>query len=289
VRIPADAPSSVAPRVEPLPPLLWGIGLALLVLAVTRGPESGWASAGVLSLALTGLALLAAFLTLQRRSADPLLPLELVAGPLGAAVTLTFLGQLLSVSVGFLMPFVLETSGGLHAAQTGRWLTVLPGAALLCAPIAGRLADRLSPRTLTVAGMALTAAGLWMLAGLGQAISYPWLATALSLVGVGLGLFTIPNSSALLSLVPRERLGVASGLQGTARTLGLTGGVALGGAMITAYYHHHTGGALHLGLGQVDGAAFALATRETFRGMAVLAVLGIWLSWRVRSPRRATP
>ena len=61
---------------------------------------------------------------------EPLLPLDLVAGPLGAAVSLTFLGQVLSVSVGFHMPLVLEETGGLSPARSGAWLAVLPLAAL---------------------------------------------------------------------------------------------------------------------------------------------------------------
>src|SRR3954463_9555115 len=97
-----------------------------------------------------------------RGPGEPLLPLDLVLGPLGAAITLTFLSQVLSISVGFHMPLLLEEVGGLSPAPAGAWLSVLPVAALFCAPVAGRLADRAGARTLTVTGMALTAAGMWL-------------------------------------------------------------------------------------------------------------------------------
>src|SRR4029077_16951273 len=103
----------------------------------------------VMGSAAGGAVLLALFLASQRRAADPLLPLDLVAGPLGAAVSLTFLGQLLSVSVGFHMPLVPQATGGFTPASSGAWLAVLPLAALVCAPLAGRLADRVGPRVLT--------------------------------------------------------------------------------------------------------------------------------------------
>jgi MFS family permease len=227
---------------------------------------------------------------LQNGVARPLLPLDLVAGPLGAAVTLTFLSQVLSVAVGFHMPLVLEETGGLSAASSGAWLAVLPLAALICAPVAGRLADQLGARALTVTGMALTAIGLWLLAQLGVMPAGARLATGLGLIGVGQGLFMVPNASALLSLVPPERLGLASGLQGTTRNLGLAAGVALTGAMVTARYHAHAHQVLHVGAqGGVDRMAFVSATRETFTALALLAVFAAWLAWRVRAGGRQAP
>jgi MFS family permease len=195
----------------------------------------------------------------------------------------------LSVSVGFHMPLVLEETGGLSAAQSGAWLAVLPGAALICAPVAGRLADRVGARALTVTGMALTAVGMWLLANLGVMPAGARLASGLLLIGIGQGLFAVPNASALLSLVPPERLGLASGLQGTTRNLGLAAGVAFTGAMVTDRYHAHAGAALHLGAaGGVDRGSFVLATHETFQALAVLALVSTWLAWRARPGGRGT-
>ena len=265
-------------------PLLWALGLAGLSLALTRGPESGWAAPSVWVPALAGAVLLAVFLAMQRSAARPLLPLDLVAGPLGAAVSLTYLSQLLSAGVGFHMPLVLEETGGMSPAQSGAWLAVLPVAALFCAPLAGRLADRVGARLLTTTGMALTAAGMWLLAHLGAIPAGASLAAGLALVGVGQGLFTVPNASALLSLVPPERLGLASGLQGTTRNLGLASGVAFTGALVTARYRVASGTALHLGApGGVDHGAFVLATRETFTVLAVVALLSALLAWAARA------
>jgi EmrB/QacA subfamily drug resistance transporter len=270
-------------------PFVWAGALAALSLALTRGPESGWGDPVVLASAAVGAALLAAFLASQRTAAEPLLPLDLVVGPLGAAVALTFFGQILSVSVGFHMPLVLEETGGLSPAQSGAWLSVLPLAALVCAPIAGRLADRIGARALTTAGMTLTAVGFWFLARLGAMPAGGRLAAGLALVGMGQGLFAVPNASSLLSLVPAERLGLASGLQGTTRNLGIAAGVAFTGAFVTARYHSHAGAALRLDApGGVDHLAFVLATREAFQALAGLALLSALLAWLAR-PGGGTP
>jgi MFS family permease len=238
-----------------------------------------------------GLVLLALFLASQRAAIDPLLPLDLLAGPLGAAVTLTFLGQVMSAGVGFHMPLVLEETGGFSPARSGAWLSVLPLAALLCAPLAGRLADRVGARALTTVGMLLAAVGFWLLSQLGAMPAGLRLVSGLILVGVGLGLFTVPNASALLSLVPPEKLGLASGLQGTSRNLGLAGGIAFTGAMVTARYHTHSGRALRLAAaGGLDHQAFVLATREAFQALAAVALLAAVLAWLARpGGRNATP
>ncbi len=286
-RVPRDAPTSGARVMNGVPPLLWACGLAALVLALTRGAEVGWTSPPVLTLAAVGGLLLLTFLASQRSATDPLLPIDVVAGPLGGAVALTFLGQVLSVSVAFHMPLLLEGLGGFSAARSGAWLALLPGAALFCAPLAGRLADRMGARPLTVAGMLITAAGLALLTRLGEGVAELPLASGLVLVGVGQGLFAVPNSSALLSLVPPERLGLASGLQGTTRNLGITAGVALTGALVTMRYRTLAGVPLSLGGPRgLDREAFGLASQEAFTGLALLALASAWLAWRVRAPHR---
>lgn len=285
-RVPADAPATGALPVDRVQPLLWGGGLAGIMLALTRGPEHGWLSPAVLVSTVGGVLLMAAFLQQQRRTALPLLPLDLILGPLGGALSLTFLGQLLSVSVGFLLPLVLEETGGLGAARSGAWLAILPVAALFCAPAAGRLADRMGARTLTVTGMAFTAGGFMLLSQLGVMPMGARLVTALVLIGVGQGLFSVPNASALLSLVPAERLGLASGLQGTTRNLGIAAGVAFSGAFITARYHSHAHAELHLGApGGLDRLAFVTATHETFLALAGVGLFATWMAWRVRAKR----
>ena len=289
--VPRDpAPTASARAAEgqsALPPLLWASALSAIMLALTRGPERGWASPAVIALAAAGVTLLVAFLASQARARAPLLPLGDVAGPLGAAVTLTFLSQVLGVSVGFALPMLLEGVYGLGPARSGAWLAVLPLAALFCAPVAGRLADRLGSHRLTVTGMLMTAAGLWLLAMPGGSDTGMPLASALLLVGVGLGLFAVPNASALLSLVPAERLGLATGLQGTARNLGLAAGVAVTGAMLTGRYRAYAGTTLSLGApGPLDPQAFSTAFREATALFAVVALAAAGLAWTVRLPSR---
>ena len=286
-RVPRDHITPDASAWDGRQPLLWAGALVGVMLALTRGPERGWSDPGVLLFGSAGVLLGMTFLAVQGRTKHPLMPLHLVTGPLGGAITLTFLGQLLSVSVGFSLPLVLETLGGMTPARSGAWLAVLPGAALLCAPLAGRWADRWGAHRLTVAGMLLTAIGLAWLARLGESVAGWPLAGALALVGTGQGLFAVPNASALLSLVPPESLGLASGLQGTMRNLGIASGVAVTGALLTARYHTLAGVPLALrASAPFDREAFAAAASEAYGLFAVVAVGAAALAWRVRASQR---
>ena len=289
-RVPPDAHASDTRELQGWLPLLWALGLASLMLALTRGAEHGWGDTFTVVPALVGVVLLAVFAATQRRASQPLLPLDILSGPFGAAVALTFLGQLLSVSLGFHLPLVMEALGHWTAARSGAWLAILPGAALLCAPIAGRLADRVGARPLTSAGMLLTAAGMALLSRLDERLSPAILATGMALVGVGQGLFAIPNASMLLSLVAPERLGVASGLQGTARNLGIASGVALTGAVVTMRYRALAGSPLALGgPAPLDPAAFRIATSQAFTGLVVVALLAALLAWWAGTDHRPKP
>jgi len=287
--VPPDGASGVSRPPEPLAALLWCGALASLALGLSRGPVLGWSGAPVIGLFAATVVLLALFVTHQSRAAEPMLPPRILLGPLGAAVLLTLIAQGLSVAIGFQLPFYLVNLFHYGPAQTGAWNSVLPFAALVFAPVAGRLADRIGARVLTTLGMAMSAAGLAMLSGMGVTPA-PWqLPAGLVLIGSGMGLFTVPNASALLSLVPHEQLGIASGLQNTTRYLGTTAGLALMGALMATRYAVHAGAPLeHPGVA-LNPLAYAFAMREACLTLAVVAGAGTLLSAIQRRERPAAP
>jgi EmrB/QacA subfamily drug resistance transporter len=284
-RVPVDPPRASAP---PLPwgsAALWCATLVLFMLALSRGPAQGWGAGGVGPLFGVAAGLLAAFAVAERRASAPLLPLADLNGPLGITLSLSLLGNLVSISVGFHLPLYLEEVLGFDAGRSGRWMVVLPLMALVLAPIAGALSDRWGARPLSVAGFLLTAVGLTMLAGVGVQPQPIRILGGMTLVGVGQGLFAVPNSRALLSAAAPGRLGLVNGMQGTMRHLGLSGGAALTAALLALRFAAHGGGTLSAGtLAAADRAAFTRATAETYLVMAAIAVLGALLATRSGRP-----
>lgn len=277
-----DAPAASASGLDLPSTATWCAALVALMLGLSRGPEFGWGDARVWPLFPLAAGLLGAFAVLERRAREPLLPVRLVQGPLGVAVSLTLIGQALSISVGFHLPLFLEEVFGFNAARSGQWLAVMPVSALVCAPVAGRIADRFGTRRLSSLGMLVTAVGLWALAGVGIRPDAARVLGGVALVGVGQGLFTVPNASALMALVPPDLLGFASGLQATMRNLGFASGAAVTAALVATRYAHHGGGHINPGhaLG-VDRTAFTLATHDAYVALGAVALLGAALAWSV--------
>jgi MFS family permease len=130
----------------------------------------------------------------------------------------------------FVVPYYLVTDN-VSASASGLQLAVLPIALGLTAPLAGRMADRVGVRPLTIGGLALTATGL---AVIGLLHGTPPRLLGLAIAGVGLGAFTPVNNAAVMAAGPRERAGVLGGLVNMTRTLGAILGVALASLLYTS-------------------------------------------------------
>ena len=123
-------------------------------------------------------------------------------------------------AVGFLLSLYLQLVKGLSPQDTGLILLSQPVVMAVSSPLAGRLSDRIEPRMLASAGMVLTCLGLLVLASL-DAESGLWLVVVTLLVhGLGFGLFSSPNTNAVMGAVGEKLYGVASGIMSTMRVMG---------------------------------------------------------------------
>jgi len=260
---------------------LWCGALVALTYGLSKGPAHGWTDGHVWPAFALAAALFALFAWDEARSQHPLLPLDLLRGPLGVATTLTLIVNALSISVGFHLPLYLEEVLHFDAGRSGRWLAVLPLLSLVLAPLAGRWSDRMGTRALSVAGMLLAAGGFVVMSQVGVT-PHPWhILGGMALIGAGVGIFTVPNSSAAMGSVPPERLGLASGLQATMRNLGIATGAAAMAAIVASRFAAHGGGTLAaLHGGATHALAFAQATRDAYLAMAAVALGAAALSLR---------
>jgi DHA2 family methylenomycin A resistance protein-like MFS transporter len=185
---------------------------------------------GSVAAAVVAVVALAAFLAVERRSPDPMLPLDVARRTLGAnfvAASMNFVG------IGAILVLTLYLQGVRHASPLTAGLEVLPlfGPLSVLAPVAGRLTGRFGPRPLMVAGLALGALGMLNLVRLNGNSGYAALLPTLLGLGVGMGLLTTAVVTAAVGGIPPERAGVASGINNTARQAGGALGVAVLGAV----------------------------------------------------------
>jgi DHA2 family multidrug resistance protein-like MFS transporter len=230
--------------------ILSGAVLTLLILGV-GGLGQGHEQGGMESLALIeiGAAVVIGFVLYfqQKKSAAPLVPLDLLRIPVFSMSVLTSICSYCAQTLAFIsLPFLLEHQLGRSPAITGLLITPWPFVIVFVAPLSGRLSDRYSAGVLCSIGLGILACGLALTALLPDAPSNIDIAWRLALCGIGFGFFQTPNNRMLLTAGPRDRGGAASGMMTMGRLIGTTLGAAAAAVLFEISPGHGTVMALTL-------------------------------------------
>ena len=198
-----------------------------------RGNALGWTSPTVLGLVALGLLFLAAFAAVELRVAEPMLDLRLFRNKtfLGATLIVATLAGGSFGAFVYLSLFLLDVRRG-SPVEVGLWLAPLAIVAFVFSLAAGRLSARVPLTAGLALGMALTAGGLVLMTGIGADSSWLHLLAGLIVVGAGTGLANPLVTFAHLGVLPPAQGGLASGINNTARQLGLAVGIAVLGALL---------------------------------------------------------
>lgn len=258
-------------------------GLTTLVYGLTTAADHGWTSVTTITLLAAAVILLAAFVVVETRSRQRMLPLRLLANLTRAGA----LASVLLAGAGLLGMFLFLTfylQGTLRYTALQAGLAFLPSSVgiLLGSYLTGRLLSRVAPRTLLTLGMALAGLGLWWLSGAGVDAGF-WLRVvpAELLVGIGIGLVLVTAASTALIGVAPDDAGIASALVSTTQEIGgalgtallntiattatvgylLTRPDALELAAVHGYQRAFLAGAILLGLGAATSAVLVRARR----------------------------
>lgn len=238
--LPAAVPGQQREKIDYLGTILFATGLAFLVLAVNEGEGLGWTSAIIITYFVLSAVLLCAFLITEMRVEHPMIDLSLFRRYAFSAGNFTgLLSYYVLFAVLFLMPFYLEKVAGYTPAMTGTILTPIPLAMAIVAPFAGHISDKYGSRLMTTWGMGVCALATLLLIFVGNTPNMAVLFIELIILGIGMGLFTPPNNSAIMGSAPKERLGVAGGILNMMRALGLIFGVDISGVIFTSLEHSY--------------------------------------------------
>lgn len=210
------------------------LGLVLLILGLNQADQWGWTSAALAACLVCSALALVAFVRIEQRTRSPLLDLHLFASRMfSASVVSATLNYMAVLAMMFLLPFYLIQARGLSPATAGLLLTAQPLVMALTAAFSGALSDRIGARVPATAGMLVIAVGLALLSRLDLDTPLATIVATLLLIGLGVGLFTSPNTSAALGAAPPGQRGIAAGVLATARNLGMVLGVGMAGAIFT--------------------------------------------------------
>jgi EmrB/QacA subfamily drug resistance transporter len=231
--------------------------LLVLVLALVRGNDEGWGSTLIVSLLAGAAVLMAAFVAIERRVAEPMLPLGLFRRGAFTGVQLAAFAVSASMFSLFLyLTLYLQNFLGYSAIDAGlRYLPITVGAFIL-APISGMALAKVQARYLMAGGLGLTGVGLLLMGGL--SLDSEWTALLLGFIvsGIGVGLLNPVIADVALSVVPKEKSGMAAGINDTFRQVGVAVGTAAWGAIF-----------LGTGASKVESLAGGAVSHDQARGL----------------------
>jgi MFS family permease len=201
--------------------------MACLTAGLIEG-RSGWFGAGTIALLSGGALLLVLFSAIELRRREPMLELSLFREPpFIASISGALFTGLASIGVMSFTPTLLERGIGVSPLGSAAVLTTWSATSMVVAIVARRLLTHISAYSALATGLLLSGFGEFALTGLSVGSSWAQLVPGLGIAGIGSGLANPALGRLAVESVPRERAGLGSGSNNTARYLGGTAGVAL--------------------------------------------------------------
>jgi predicted MFS family arabinose efflux permease len=211
-------------------------GAFTLVFGLIRAQTLGWGASSVVASLAAGLALLGAFVAVERRTAEPMLPMAFFARRSFAVTNVVSLTMYFGMfgSIFFLSQFMQNVLGN-SPLQAGLKLLVWTGATMVVAPFAGVFSERIGSRPFMAAGLALQGGALaWLAATASTHMHYAQMIAPFVMAGAGMALVFAPSANAVLSSVRDDQAGQASGANNAIREIGGVLGVAVLASVFTS-------------------------------------------------------
>ena len=223
---------------------------------------------------LLGIAGALVFVRRERRAPVPIIDLSLfVKRPVFLFSNIAALINYAVVfAVGFLLSLYLQYNRGIDPQTTGLILVAQPVVQMVISPISGHHSDRIDPRILATAGMACTTVGLGILMLLSPTTPLWIIIAGLLVLGFGYGLFSSPNTNAIMSSVEVRHLGIASGMVSTMRAIGQMTSLAIVMLVFSAI----------IGTVQISPDVYPQLQQSVnvaFSVFFVISLAGIWVSY----------
>lgn len=233
-------PKSRDHQVTPLDPVgaaLSLVGLTALLFGIIEGPDKGWWNAQVLGALGAGAVVIGAFARWERRTAHPMLPLELFSDlrfKVGSGVITTVF--FIMFGWFFATTLYLQFAREYSALRAALSMLPFPLAMIMVAPRSARLGERFGSGRVITTGFSVIACGFALLVVVGISTPYVALGVAFAVLGAGMGMTSAPATGNIMSAVSTGKAGVGSAVNDTTREFGGALGIAVIGSLTSAVY-----------------------------------------------------
>ncbi|SEO71884.1 MFS transporter [Actinacidiphila rubida] len=275
VMLPRDRPAARTSRFDLLGSVVMTGGMLLLVYALIKAPDQGWGAARTWGELGGAAVLLAWFVVIELRAADPILPLDIFRVPGLAAANLTgLIGFAGMLSMFYFLTLYMQNVLGYSPIAAGAAYLPLTVGVGIGAGIGSKLLGRIGSRAVVSAGALISAAGLFDLSRIPVGGGYvAHVLPGLLLVAFGLGPVFVGVTTAANAGVGPSRAGVAAAILNSAQQLGGALGLAVLSAVATARIHHLASAGASVPAATTSGLRQALAVGAAFAAAAALIAL----------------
>ncbi|MDR3600467.1 MAG: MFS transporter [Desulfosporosinus sp.] len=276
LKLPDDSRKAVGESFD-VPGNLMYIAASTLVLSgISMWVSHHWTGA----LILAGLLIGVVFVRNEQKSETPVLDITLLASNKNYAFSniATFLNYAFVAGLTYYLSIYLQLVLGLNSMISGAIMMSQPLFQAIISPYAGKLSDRVSPFKVAAAGMAICAVGLFGFCFISANTSLAYVIVVLIVIGTGFGVFSSPNSNAIMSCVGPKDFSAANSFQTTMRNLGQAVSLCIVTSIMTA----------HIGdtaLADAPVSGLVLSMRTGFIIFTVLSTIGVFFSMPRTSSR----
>lgn len=215
--------------------------ISSLLVALNQGQKEGWNSLYIVSLFYMAFAAFVLFMAVEFKVKNPMVDMRLftnmnfaVANIVGFITFVAFYGG------NFLLPFFMKSILHYNSITAGIMLLPLTAAMVIFSPIGGRLADRFGSQLPAFTGISLIACALYLLDTISADYSARDFFIRLSIFGIGLGLTMSPLTNCAVSSLPKDKIGVGSGIFNLSKIIGGSIGVVFAETLLTRREIYHT-------------------------------------------------
>ncbi len=252
--------------------------IVLLFGALGQVQELGFGSPVIIICLVASLPFFLLFLRREKRLEMPLLELSLFKSKwFTISLICSFISFIAIFCSNIIMPFYLQDALQMSPGRAGAFLSIYPLVLALTAPISGHLSDKIGSEILTLVGLGLTSTGLLLLSTLDAAPNYVVMGVYIAIMSFGNALFQSPNTSLVMSTLPRNKLGIGGSISALVRNLGMIVGITLA----TTLLYQSMSGKLGYHVSDIAAAgtpAFIFAMRIVYLTAFLICLAGVLIT-----------
>lgn len=248
--------------------VIYMVFMSMMMYGFTKLPDT-------LAIVFTAVGLIGLiwFIIVELRTPFPVLNIRLFKGNRVFAFSnlAALINYAATFAIGFLLSLYLQYVKGMSPRDAGLMLIAQPLMMTLFASFAGRLSDKYNSNILSSLGMAIIVVGLFLLTFINISTANAYIIFSLIILGIGFGIFSSPNTNAIMSAVEKRYLGIASATVGTMRLTGQM--ISMG--MATLIIHLYIGEAADIPDHRIE---FMKSIQVAFILFAALCAMGVFAS-----------